>query len=275
MQVFVLEIKYSYPEYTEVLFPVLLQHNHELVLVDCGYAGSLPLLQKAASLQGLSLNNLTGILLTHHDIDHTGGLQELKTAYPNAKVYAPALEAPYISGEAKSLRLQQAEALYDTLPEAQKAGARQFQESLQAVKPVPVDVRLAANEVPASWGDVQLIPTPGHMPGHISVYLPKNKTLIAADALVVENNEMELANPAFTLNLEQAITSVQKLQQLQPERIICYHGGIVEEAISEKLQKLITKYKPAQPTQQPAQSENQELRSPACYAHLKDFREGF
>jgi glyoxylase-like metal-dependent hydrolase (beta-lactamase superfamily II) len=276
MEVFLLEIKYSQLGHDEVLYPVLLRNTSELVLVDCGYAGSLPLLQEAASKHGLSLDNLTGILITHHDIDNMGGLHELKSAYPKVKVYASAIEAPYISGQAKSLRLQQAEALYHTLPEEQKAGARQFQETLRAVQPVTVDVVLSENRLPASWGDIRIIPTPGHTPGHIAVYLPQSKTLLAADAVVVEHDELELANPTYTLDFEQAVMSVRKLQQLALNRIICYHGGLVEQAVGEKLKRLADKYTSGPMTQLPNdENEPQDFSSPVCYAHLKEFREGF
>ena len=276
MEVFVLEVKYRDQGQDDVLYPVLLRNNSELLLVDCGYAGFGPLLQEAAGRHGLSLAKLTGILITHHDIDHMGALQELKAAFPGAKVYASVLEAPYISGREKSLRLQQAEALYDALPEEQKPWARQFQETLRAVQPVAVDVELAEGEVPASWGDIQIIPTPGHTPGHISLYLPQSKTLLAADAVVVEQGELELANPNFTLDLEQALASVQKLQQMEVERLICYHGGLVEHATGEKLKGLVAKYTPA-PQAQAGSDENEAkaFNSPACYAHQKDFREGF
>lgn len=276
MNVFVLEVKYSYQGQEDVIYPVLLRNEAELVLVDCGYAGFMPLLQEVASRYGISLDDLTGILITHHDIDHMGGLQELKAAYPGAKVYASAIEAPYISGRKKSLRLQQAEALYHTLPEEHKAWARQFQESLRAVHPVEVDVVLSENEMPLSWGDIRIISTPGHTPGHISVYLPQSKTLVAADAVVVEQGELELANPNYTLDLEQAIASVKKLQQLEVDRIICYHGGVLETAVDEKLKRLVAKYTSAQPAQAPSDDKDpQNFSSPACYAHLKEFREGF
>ena len=276
MEVFVLEIRCSYQGKDDVLYPVLLRNGKELVLVDCGYAGSMPLLQAAANRHGISLDALTGILITHHDIGHMGGVQELKMAYSAAKVYASATEAPYNSGKEKSLRLQQAEALYDTLPEDLKAWARQLQETLKAVQAVAVNGIASESGVPASWGDMQIIPTPGHTPGHISVYLPQSKTLLAADAVVVEKGELELANPALTLNPEQAVASVRNLLQLEVDQLICYHGGIVEKDIREKLERLVEKYTPVQPP--PASSDKDQpdaYSSPACYAHLKDFREGF
>ena len=242
MQVHVLEVKFGFNGKEDALYPVVLRKGKELILVDCGYAGFMPLIEQAASLQGLSLQHLTGILITHHDIDHMGGLAEFKEKYPQAVIYSSAIEEKYISGKAKSLRLQQAEELYHTLPEDQKAGAQYFQEMLRKMQTVPVDRTLPEGECAVFLNDVKIIPTPGHMPGHISLYVEASQTLIAADAVVYENDELEIANPHFTLDLPAAVRSVEKLQQVAIRKLICYHGGIVEQNIQQKLQTLLHKY---------------------------------
>lgn len=184
MQIDVLPIRCNVCDREAVLHPVLLRGNGELVLVDCGYPASLPLLQEAAAKRGLSFNQLTGLLLTHHDIDHMGAAHELLQAYPQVKMYAPAGEAPYISGNKKSLRLQQAEDLYPCLPAEYKPGALAFQLALQALKLLRVDVVLDENDHPFGK-DVQILATPGHTPGHLSLYLEKEQVLVAVDAVVV------------------------------------------------------------------------------------------
>ena len=70
----------------------------------------------------------------------------------------------------------------------------------------------------------------------------ENKTLIAADAVVVENGHLEIANPQFTLNLQQAIASVKMMEQLDIETLICYHGGVFEKDIKNQLRSLVAKY---------------------------------
>jgi glyoxylase-like metal-dependent hydrolase (beta-lactamase superfamily II) len=80
------------------------------------------------------------------------------------------------------------------------------------------------------------------MPGHISLYLKESKTLIAADALVVEGSELEIANPHFTLDLPLAIKSVEKLLNLEIDKIVCYHGGVVEDNIHQKISHLLSRY---------------------------------
>ena len=58
----------------EVLCPALLADGAHLVLVDCGYPESLPLIEAAMAELGLSPAELTEVFITHHDDDHMGGL---------------------------------------------------------------------------------------------------------------------------------------------------------------------------------------------------------
>ncbi|HEV7333501.1 MAG TPA: MBL fold metallo-hydrolase [Flavisolibacter sp.] len=244
MKISVLPVTYRYQDKEDVLYPVLLQHRNEAILVDCGYEDSLPQLEKALEAAGSSLSQLTGIVLTHHDIDHIGGASQIKRDYPSLPVYASAIEANYINGKEKSLRLQQAEDIFTCLPDEHKPAALAFQTFLQTVKPVPVDHILAEN---CKWplaGEVEVIPTPGHTPGHISLYVKKEQTLIAADAVVVEEGRLNLANPQYALELPKAVESVEKIRQMNIQKLVCYHGGSWVHNVNEALAVLLAKWQP-------------------------------
>ncbi|WP_190277508.1 MBL fold metallo-hydrolase [Adhaeribacter rhizoryzae] len=242
MQVFTLEIRTTFLNQEIVLNPSVIQDKEAIFLVDCGYAGSLELISNCLEKYNLSLKDFTGIIISHDDIDHLGGLCEIKTTYPHIKVFASQIEAPYVAGEQKSLRLIQAENAFTTLPEAYKSWAVAFQKSLNGIKRVPVDSTFSFD---TSFSEnIKIINTPGHTLGHISIYLPHNKILIANDAVVLEQGELAIANPQFTLNLEQAVASVNKLLNYQIDKLICYHGGEVVGNISEKLTTVLQKYKP-------------------------------
>lgn len=236
MEVFQLTIRMNPAGQESILHPVVIKTGNNLFLVDTGYEGSLPLIDEALKDLGLRLEALTGVILTHEDIDHVGGLSELKSALPAIRVYASAIEAPFISGAAKSPRLIQAEELFDQLPESHKDWALAFQERLKAIRRVAVDHQLMAD---TPWMEgIEVIHTPGHTPGHISLYFPVLKTLVAGDAVVIENGQLNIANPQFTLDLPQAVASVGKLAPLEIDRLICYHGGEMLDEVSEKLQRL-------------------------------------
>ncbi len=236
-----LPILFKYNDQEQVIYPVLLESDTSLILVDCGYADQLHLLEEATAMIGLNLADLTGIIITHHDIDHMGGLFQLKQKYPSIKVYSSNLEAPYIGGEKKSLRLTQAESLFDQLPEDYRAWAIEFQEQLSNMKCVAVDESFEEDGPLSFIKNVISIHTPGHMPGHISLYITSLKTLIAADAMVIENECLQIANPQFTLDLPEAIASVKKLSQLEIDTLICYHGGIMTENIHQNMIQLTNK----------------------------------
>ena len=123
-----------------------------------------------------------------------------------------------LSGEQKSLRLQQSEDLFETLPLEYRTWALEFE-------------------------NINIVHTPGHTPGHISLYIPAVKTLIANDALVIENGELEIANPQYTLDINQAIASIKKLSSLEINTLYCYHGGVVVDHIPHKIAKLLNKYR--------------------------------
>ncbi|MEI6521722.1 MAG: MBL fold metallo-hydrolase [bacterium] len=221
------------------IYPVVLEDERDVVLFDCGYPGYLPNVKAAAEKARVDLAGLTRIVITHHDFDHIGALAEFKAAYPQVKVYASEEQAPYIAGEKKSLRLQQFEAKYDSLPDEQKEGSRRVQAMFASVKPVEVDVVVNANEVLHFCGGIKIIPTPGHMPGHISPYLQEFKTLVSGDALTARDGILGSPNIDYTLDIAAAMKSVQSLLNYDIEKIVCYHGGVCVGDIKAALTRVI------------------------------------
>jgi len=240
MQVEVLAIPFDNEHGRGVLHPTVLSSAGEYILVDCGYPETFSLLEAALQGVGLSFRDLTGMLITHHDIDHMGPAAKLKAAYPGLTVYSSAIEAPYISGRKKSLRLLQAEASLASLPHGYLPWAHQFIASLEALEPVVPDRVLVPRQ--CLLDGVEVVATPGHTPGHISLYLPSAKLLVAADAIVYENGQFDIANPQYTLDMAQAIHSIRHLASLEIDTIICYHGGVQSGDVGKKLGDLISRY---------------------------------
>ncbi|HEX5668334.1 MAG TPA: hypothetical protein VFX73_05985, partial [Chitinophagaceae bacterium] len=72
--------------------------------------------------------------------------------------------------------------------------------------------------------------------------LPDLKTLIASDAIVFENGQLDIANPGYCLDLPAALESVRKIAGLNTASINCYHGGPVFEGVAEKIDDLLRRY---------------------------------
>lgn len=239
-----LEIEFEVNGQKQVITPILLHDDRDMILVDCGYPNFMPHLEEAANRNGVALDSITKLIVTHHDMDHIGSLAALKRAYSHINIIAHELETPYIEGTKKSLRLEQAESTFDSLPVEAKPHAEQFIRFLQSIEPVAVDRTVSDGERLPWCNGLEIIHTPGHMPGHISLYLPASKTLVAADAVVIEEGKLAIANPQYTLDLDEAIRSVQRLLDYDIEQLICYHGGLFHGNVKQALRQLIQVYKP-------------------------------
>ncbi|WP_129598301.1 MBL fold metallo-hydrolase [Anaerophilus nitritogenes] len=233
-----LEVKFKFKGMINTIFPVIVSDDKDIILIDCGYPKFLSLIEDSARKNGVDLDRLTKIIVTHHDFDHIGALAEFKRKYPKIKILSSIKDEKYISGKAKSLRLQQAESIYDQLPEQYKEEAKNFHNMLESIETVHVDMLLKDKHTFDWCGGIEIIETPGHMPGHISIYLKESKTLVSGDALVVENGRLAIANPEYTLDMKKAKESIKKLLNYDIDTIICYHGGVYTKDIKESLIKI-------------------------------------
>ncbi|MDR7855491.1 MBL fold metallo-hydrolase [Tissierella sp.] len=194
-------------------------------MVDCGYPNFLGLIEVEMKSKGIDIGSLTKLLITHHDNDHMGALYEIKEKHPHIKVVSSEIESEYVSGKKKSLRLLQAEEMLKFMPEEQKQFGIEFCETLRKFKPVNVDITVKDGDYFDWAGGCQVISTPGHMPGHISLFLPETNSIVTGDAAVMENRELIIANPPFTLDLNIAEDSLERIKSMNADNYYCYHGG--------------------------------------------------
>jgi len=209
------------------VFPTLLFDKRNIILVDCGFIGSLPNIEKELRKYELSVCQLTGLVLTHHDHDHMGAAAALKRLNPRIRIYASNVEEPFISAKEKSLRLCQAEEMQKFLPPEQQDFGKAFCDMLRRVETVEVDTFLHDGEHIDWCNGCSILATPGHTPGHISLFMEKDSIIITGDAIALEDGKPVIANPQFTLDIEQALQSMKKLLALKTKAYYCYHGGIL------------------------------------------------
>lgn len=237
--VIMLNINFNFGYGENTIYPVILMDDNEMILVDCGYPNFLPKLEQACEDKGIDFSKLTKVIITHHDHDHMGSAADIKRKYPNIKIIACEKDTPYVDGALKSLRLLQAEKAQPFLPEEQQEAGKIFQNILKEVENVKVNIVVKNGDYFPWCGGIEIVETPGHMPGHISVYMKKYKVLISGDALAIENGTLGIAAPQYTLNMEEAKKSILKLLNYDIEKVICYHGGEFDGNVSDALKDIV------------------------------------
>jgi glyoxylase-like metal-dependent hydrolase (beta-lactamase superfamily II) len=200
------------------------------VLVDTGLKGSAKkIIAMAEALFGPGTRP-SAIVLTHGHSDHSGSLCEL-LKYWDVPVYAHKLELPYLTGRSS----------YPPADPQVGGGLMSLVSWIFPVKPINVsrnireiDLYDGIPELP-EW---KVIHTPGHTPGHISLFFPLNTTLIAGDAFTTTQAESafyvltykkKVSGPPkyITTDWIAAGNSVRKLAALQPRIAATGHGPVM------------------------------------------------
>ncbi len=205
------------------IYPVLAWDENARVLIDTGMPGETEALREAVQNAGFALEDITHVLLTHQDLDHIGGAKAL--ADMGAAVFAHEAEAPYIRGETPSVRLTDMESRLDEMDEEERA----FYERAKSGAPyfyIPACRALKDGEVLPFCGGIQVLHTPGHMPGHMVLLLRESNILVAGDAANIQGGRLVGANPAYTRDLAGAGVSFEKIKAAGAAAIVCYHGGL-------------------------------------------------
>lgn len=212
--------------------PVLLQDPQGPMLVDTGLPGQVHTLRQLLAEHGIQLADLRWLVLTHQDLDHIGNAPQV-AAESGAQVCAHAEDAPFIEGHRLLLKLS-SQRLASLPPEARAF----FQQWAHHPPQVRVSRTLQDGERLPTAGGIRVVYTPGHTPGHLSLYLEAHRVLVAGDALVVADGQLQGPRPEVTLNMEEALRSVAKLAALEPEYVVCYHGGVFGPGAAARLREI-------------------------------------
>ena len=198
------------------------------VLVDTGLKTTASKIKKMATeLFGEENNKPKAIIQTHGHFDHVSSLESLAEEW-HVPVYAHYLELPYLTGKSH----------YPPFDPTVGGGLMSEMSFLYSTK--PVDVSSFATGLPED-NTVPFLPgwtwihTPGHAPGHISLFRDEDKLLIAGDAFVTTKAESATDTamqtkvvsgpPAYaTTDWVAAYNSVKTLLFLQPEIAATGHG---------------------------------------------------
>ena len=196
-------------------------------VVDTGLAGSDETIRDAAEQVYGPNAKPVAILLTHAHQDHCGSALAL-AAYWDVPIYAHRLDAPYLTGKG------------ELPPGDPTAGGFfsfmfRFMPKKRGTDLAPYFRLLPENGEVPGLTDWRWLATPGHTPGHVSLWRESDRTLIAGDAVLTVNvdkfthlirNTQRVSRPPTpaTYDWYAARRSVELLAKLDPATLASGHG---------------------------------------------------
>lgn len=161
---------------------IYLQGSQASLLLDTGCTNDpegfiIPQMREA----GGDPAQLTWIVNSHCDLDHTGGNHQMKRHAPQARLACGNADREACSGPEALFRLR-----YD----AYRADHQLFYGDRQSIldqsgQPQPIEVTFVGGErirLGPGW-DVHIMALPGHSRGHLGIYDSRNRALYGADAI--------------------------------------------------------------------------------------------
>ena len=153
-------------------------------MVDTGLAGSEDAIADALSAASVGWDAVGHVILTHRHGDHVGSLDALLAAAPDAVVYAGQEDIPSIDADRELTAVRDGDLVFG----------------------------------------LQIVATPGHTAGHISVLDSAGGLFVAGDALSTADGKVGDSNPRFTDDMDQAMASIRKIAGLEFETLLVGHG---------------------------------------------------
>jgi glyoxylase-like metal-dependent hydrolase (beta-lactamase superfamily II) len=193
----------------------LVREEDGFTLVDTTMPRTADALIAAATQAGAPIRR---IALTHGHGDHVGSLDELKAKLGDeVEVFMPELDARIHAGE--------------KVQEGKLAG------SWPKLSTVP-DVRLGAGD---RVGSLEVVPSPGHTPGHVAFLDMRDRSLIAGDVFTTIGS-VQVSNHYYwrfplaamaTNDKPQDLASARALRTLEPPLLVVGHGAAVRNPTAQ------------------------------------------
>ena len=204
----------------EKFISVYVLKARKVALIDVGPSASVENLFSGLGELNINPVDISYVFATHIHIDHNGGIGKVIKQMPNAIVIVHEKGRRHLVDPAK-------------LWEDSQRTLGKLALTYGPVEPVPQDrIIVAKDGMLLNLGEmeIEVLNTPGHASHHQSFVDRKEGRLFAGEAAGVYNKGLIRPAAAPPFNLEQALTSLDKLIRLGPTSLYYAHFGYVTDA---------------------------------------------
>jgi len=207
---------------------VLVLAEDKLTLIDTGLKDGASHVLDFIRHIGRSSEEISLIILTHNHIDHMGGLSEIKK-HTDAKVAVHKAD----------IGIREHPPAADGRYREPLAQIKSKLQSVFSVLPEDVDIILEGGEILDCLDGLNVIHTPGHTPGSISLYSKKHKMLFSGDLIRKRRKKLLLPPKMVCSDIEEDLESIKKISSYDIE-ILCFgHGLPLYQDVKPRILNLI------------------------------------
>jgi glyoxylase-like metal-dependent hydrolase (beta-lactamase superfamily II) len=218
---------------------VAIRDPEGLVCIEIGGGGEQNIRQTTALFEqdGLRISDIHTIIITHTHADHMGSVAHFKRLIPDLRIMDHEVDAPFLQDNRLLNGIFDADLVARLFP-GNSFDILEFYSNFCPISEATPDRTLQEGDRLA-FGEyiLEVIHTPGHHPGHISLYERNRGAIFVGDMLGMEV-------PFYTPSsggVEGYLTSIEKYSALGLTLIIPSHGDLIEnpgETIEAAAQKV-------------------------------------
>jgi glyoxylase-like metal-dependent hydrolase (beta-lactamase superfamily II) len=203
-----------------VIATAVLPVDDGLALVDPGPSSCLTALEAGLAELGAQLSDVHLLLLTHIHLDHAGAAGTIVRRVPGCRVAVHERGAPHIVDPAK------------LLASASRLYGEQMDRLWGAVEPVPAEaihIVRDGDSVAVEGPSLFVRETPGHAVHHVTYFDPAERVAYVGDTAGIRMSRGYLLapTPPPDIDLEAWAVSLDRIQQLEADRLLVTHYGVV------------------------------------------------